>query len=227
MANHISIDTVYQRVLALANKEQRGYITPQEFNLFANQAQLEIIEQYLYDINQFSRVPGNDTDYSDMLDLLNDKLNIFKEHITSVALSSGKFTLPNDLLKLGQVIVNNYEADQIEPTTLRLMQNAPLFNEISMNPVYILLDNEIQIYGSDMVEYTYIRKPDVVSWGYVVIGEKAMHDPNNTVNFELHPLEETELVYKILTLAGITLNRQDLSSMGVAMQSAKIQQEKI
>ena len=29
----VSIDTVYQRVLTLANKEQRGYITPQEFNL--------------------------------------------------------------------------------------------------------------------------------------------------------------------------------------------------
>ena len=37
----VSIDTVYQRVLALANKEQRGYITPQEFNLLANQAQME------------------------------------------------------------------------------------------------------------------------------------------------------------------------------------------
>ena len=29
----ISIDTVYQRVLALANKEQRGYVTPLEYNL--------------------------------------------------------------------------------------------------------------------------------------------------------------------------------------------------
>ena len=51
----ISIDTVYQRVLALANKEQRGYITPQEFNLLANQAQVEIFEQYFYDINQFNK----------------------------------------------------------------------------------------------------------------------------------------------------------------------------
>ena len=32
----VNIDTIYQRVLATANKEQRGYITPQEFNLFAN-----------------------------------------------------------------------------------------------------------------------------------------------------------------------------------------------
>ena len=30
----VSVDTVYQRVLALANKEQRGYITPQEFKVF-------------------------------------------------------------------------------------------------------------------------------------------------------------------------------------------------
>ena len=31
----VNIDTVYQRVLAIANKEQRGYITPQEFNLYS------------------------------------------------------------------------------------------------------------------------------------------------------------------------------------------------
>ena len=38
----VNIDTVYQKVLAIFNKEQRGYITPQEFNLFANRAQLDL-----------------------------------------------------------------------------------------------------------------------------------------------------------------------------------------
>ena len=42
----VNVDTVYQKVLALANKEQRGYITPQEFNLMANKAQLEIFDSY-------------------------------------------------------------------------------------------------------------------------------------------------------------------------------------
>ena len=51
----ISVDTVYQRVLAILNKENRGYMTPQEFNLMANQAQIEIFEQYFYDLNQFNR----------------------------------------------------------------------------------------------------------------------------------------------------------------------------
>ena len=62
----VSIDTVYQRVLAILNKENRGYVTPQEFNLFANQAQLEIFEQYFFDLNQYSRLPKNDTEYSDL-----------------------------------------------------------------------------------------------------------------------------------------------------------------
>ena len=66
----VNVDTVYQRVLALANKEQRGYITPQEFNLFAHQAQMDIFEQYFYDLNQFRRVPGNDSKYADMVDTL-------------------------------------------------------------------------------------------------------------------------------------------------------------
>ena len=61
----VNIDTVYQRVLILANKEQRGYITPQEFNLYANQAQMEIFEQYFYDLDQFSRTPSNSQKYLD------------------------------------------------------------------------------------------------------------------------------------------------------------------
>ena len=51
----VSVDRVYQKVLAIANKEQRGYITPQEFNLFADHAQKEIFEQYFYDLSQLKR----------------------------------------------------------------------------------------------------------------------------------------------------------------------------
>ena len=46
----VNIDTVYQKVLVLSNKEQRGYITPQEFNLLADKAQLEIFNSYFHDI---------------------------------------------------------------------------------------------------------------------------------------------------------------------------------
>ena len=75
----ISVDRVYQTVLALANKEQRGYITPQEFNLFANHAQNSIFEQYFYDLNQFYRIPSNNSVISDPRDIIEEKVSVFKE----------------------------------------------------------------------------------------------------------------------------------------------------
>lgn len=97
----VSVDTVYQRVLAILNKEQRGYITPQEFNLFANQAQLDIFEQYFYDINQFGRLSGNDTEFSDMLNILNEKINIF-ETTSDMVWSNDYWTVPANLYRIIQ-----------------------------------------------------------------------------------------------------------------------------
>ena len=89
----VNIDTVYQRVLAIANKEQRGYITPLEFNLLANQAQLDVFEQYFYDRNQTARGPGNSTHYSDVDSMLDEKISIFEAQVNSLA-------IPADLYRL-------------------------------------------------------------------------------------------------------------------------------
>ena len=42
----INVNEVYQTVLYILNKEQRGYVTPAEFNSLARQAQLDIFEKY-------------------------------------------------------------------------------------------------------------------------------------------------------------------------------------
>ena len=117
----ISVDTVYQKVLALANKEQRGYITPQEFNLFADQAQMEIFEQYFYDINQFKRIPGNNHAYSDMVSNLQEKIDLFQKYIPNAHINNvwGDIALSTvipDLYRLGRVKVTyrGYDAQTAE-----------------------------------------------------------------------------------------------------------------
>jgi len=70
----IFIDTVYQRVLALANKEQRGYITPQEFNLLAGKAQNDIFEMYFHDYKTALLSPGNQSKTSDDIDTIREKI---------------------------------------------------------------------------------------------------------------------------------------------------------
>ena len=42
------INSVRNTVMAAADKNNFGYITPDDFNLYAKQAQLDIFEDYFY-----------------------------------------------------------------------------------------------------------------------------------------------------------------------------------
>jgi hypothetical protein len=235
----VNIDTVYQTVLAIANKEQRGYITPQEFNLFANQAQMEIFEQYFYDKNQFSKIPGNSTEHSDMLDLLKEKISIFKRSLNvPISNTTGKGMLPLGIYRLGNVFnqaYGNYKLEQIDESELKNIENS-IIAPTQENPVFVTSGGGANTYNNIITVYpvgpfafvkvTYVRRPSVVNWGYNVVDEHALHDITTSQDFELHGSEETSLIMKILSLAGIALKDTTLYQVGEATEVKKIQQEK-
>jgi len=74
----INVNTVYNTVLSILNKEQRGYITPDEFNKLATQVQLEIFENYFEDMNQQLRVPQTNNEYANRQKNIDDCISIFK-----------------------------------------------------------------------------------------------------------------------------------------------------
>ena len=217
----ISVDTVYQRVLAILNKEQRGYVTPEEFNLFANQVQLDLFEQYFYDINQFGRLHGNDTEYSDMLDNLNEKISEF-EKTSNLSYSAGYFSAPSDLYRVGTVIYSNKEVERINKNEYLYISQAPLAKPTDSRPVYIKDNNGFKVYGSNVfdnsktVSLNYIKKPSNVTWNYSTVLGNAQYKATGSVNFELHPSEETDVVINILALCGIEI--RDLSIYQLAVQ---------
>ena len=223
----VIIDTVYQRVLSIGNKEQRGYITPQEFNLFANQAQMEIFEQYFYDLNQFDRVPGNETLYGDMRDNLDEKISIFQTNATQ---QPGN--LPADMYRLGTILdPTGRDVDKVSRKEASYIENNSLVDptHLSRYVWYYDGENSFEVVGTTTTaNFTieYVRAPNPVSWGYVVVNHKAMYDPTSSNHFELHASEQSELVNKILSYAGVAMKDPQVSGSGMAMEAQKIQQEK-
>ena len=250
----VKIDTVYQRVLALANKEQRGYITPQEFNLFANQAQMDIFEQYFYDINQRERIPGNKDSYADISALLEEKIDVYFKTAGLTAINLGtasnpgkknQFNIPSDCYKISEVRyvrkvpgkgLMRQEVERMTYKNFNLVRLSPLTSPTPSRPIYYQKDNRIIVHPNaavrGFIDHTvnvgYIRKPKKVNWTYVVVGEKALSNPSadDYQDFELHPSEETKLVIKILGLAGITLKDPALYQIAGAEDNKNIQQEK-
>ena len=74
----------------------------------------------------------------------------------------------------------------------------------------------------------YIAKPATVKWTYNVVNDNALYNASasDAQNFELHESEETELVYKILELAGISLNKPGLVQLAGQEDLQGIQNEK-
>ena len=242
----INIDAVYQKVLAIANKEQRGMITPQEFNLFADQSQMTIFEQYFYDINQFKRMPGNNTNHSDMVSLLDEKIALFKiekgiedgNSLNDFAWNDINLTneVPN-LYRLDTVRVvyenqNAVNAELISLKDLALIAEGPLTRYTKKRPVYTRYStdnnpNRLKIYPlylTSKVEISYIKKSKP-SWAYVIVADQALYNSTASVNFELHPSDENNLIFKILELAGISMG-SDLYQIGIQEDLKEIQQQK-
>ena len=225
----VSVDTVYQRVLAILNKEQRGYLTPAEYNLFANQAQLDIFEQYFYDLNQFSRLPGNSTEYSDMVDILEEKISIF-ETSGSTTYANNYWPEPTDLYRLGSVIYNGSEVEHVNKNEYLYVTSSPLSKPTDDFPIYTRDASGIKVYGTSEittgVTFQYVKKPVKVIWNYTEVNGEALYDANGAVDFELHEAEETDLVIKILQLAGVLIKDPSVYQIGSTEEAKDVQQEK-
>lgn len=233
----VSIDEVYQRVLAVVNKEQRGYVTPIEFNLLANQAQLDIFEQYFYDLDQARRKPSEETSFSDMPELIKNKFAPF----TTVLSVLGGTTFPTNY-RTGRIFVSvgapgvNYEAKLTDINEVRNLLDST-FHRIGMekNPLFVESNTpgrDIEVYNHTGLTTTgitceVITKPGKVEWGYDVVAEKALYNASRATNFQLHESEETNIVLKILELSGIIIQDPNIVQYADQEGIKKIQQEKI
>ncbi len=150
----INVNTVYQTVLLILNKEQRGYMTPVEFNKTGAQAQLEIFETYFDSLNQQIRIPQTDTDFSDRVLNLDEKISLFKEFGNATSISSSNvFNLPQQFSGSGQIATTTLPAATAGATTAYVIQTATASQiangvvEIFANGV-LVADNLYQISGT-------------------------------------------------------------------------------
>ena len=245
----VNINNVYQKVLALANKEQRGYITPQEFNLFADHAQLGIFEQYFYDLEQRQRGIGNELDYGDIISGIEEKISMFERFDALVGVQGDGQALISsnisNLHKLGSVRVKYGTdakfriADKIQQNELSKYENSPLAAPSKSNPVYTKFSSpgdsiKIKIYPwtagtGDGATVNYIAKPTSPNWTYIISNAgKALYNPNGVghKNFELHASEENNLVINILQLAGVAIKDFNLVQAAGGEEATTIQQQK-
>ena len=232
----INVNTVYQTVLLILNKEQRGYMTPTEFNSVATQVQLEIFEKYFDDLNQQLRVPQADTDYADRQENIDEKLAIFKTFGDATYTTVGGlsyFVLPGldaygsfvDFYRLGNVLYNDEKVVQrLDRHEFYYANQSKLTKPSTINPAYLYENQKLFVKPTsiiDRIKVDYIRKPSNIVWAFDVGGlGQYQNIAANSVDFELHESEQSEVILKVLLYAGIVIRDPQIVQAAAAQVQA-------
>ena len=180
----INVNTVYTTVLSILNKEQRGYLTPYEFNQLANQVQLETFENFFEDYNQYIRMPKTDVEFASRMDHIMEEFQVFEKTGPSITIPAGSaqtdniYNQPSDLHRFGSAIFNK----GLNSPPIEIMSNreynsiklSPLTQPTTNFPVAKYQQDKLTIfpssapYASSDVTFNYIRKPSIPRWGYYV-----------------------------------------------------------
>jgi len=224
----INVNTVYRTVLLILNKEQRGYLTPDEFNKIASQVQLEIFRSYIDDYNQLSRTQQPEATYADRISLLQEKISIFEKTITTNISGPSPISLPTDLYKIGSIVHNGVnELQKIQKSELYTLNQSPLTAPTIKYPVYYTEGNTcvfIPITTGTLTR-NYIKVPADVVWNFTIPSGQNYYeyDPSGSIDFEIHVSEQTEVILKILLYAGVVIEDPSI----VQAAAAQVQKQEI
>ena len=190
----INVNTVYTTVLSILNKEQRGYLTPDEFNKIATQVQLEIFEKFFEDYNQYLRMPKTDVEFASRVDHILQEFQVFEETENAFDQTNNVYTQPTGLHRFGSASwnkgVNSPPIEILSNRDYNEMKLSPLTQPTNNFPVAKYQKDKLTVFPSELasdkadVTFNYIRKPKDPRWGFTVgsLGQ-YIYDPNPLITF--------------------------------------------
>ena len=225
----INVNTVYTTVLSILNKEQRGYLTPDEFNKIATQVQLEIFEKFFEDYNQYIRMPKTDVEFASRMDHIMEEFQVFEKTEfadNTTPPTSNIYDQPTDLHRFGSAFwnkgTNSPPIEIVSNRDYNQLKLSPLTQPTNNFPVAKYQQDKLTVFPSPTafantdVTFNYIRKPLDVVWAYSSgsLGQ-YIYEPTNTgagiipttgsVNFEISESQQTEVILEILKYSGIVI----------------------
>ena len=214
------LDSVYQTVQGLMNKEQLGYLKPIHFNLFADLAQRKEYNQLFTDLKVNVRKQNWHLNGKDMADLAEHHKQLLEhlsdvETITGVAetsLSDVRFTIPSGVEFIKGVFVAGLKGKDITKVSyseFKLLQRNIYASPTECSPLCAKVGNELRVLPITLLglEIQYLRTPKTPKWTFIEYDGKPMFNATATdfQDFDLPKYSKDRLIISIAEMAGVTI----------------------
>ncbi len=234
----ISVDKVYRKVLAILNKESRGFLTPDEFNRIGSQVQLDLLDKAFHDYNRaVSRetVGRGAQGYGDIPKKIQDRIDPFYT-TNDITLVSGVGALPtvtvddytrSNVYNIVRVTtqdnnsLNITEVDRIEKSKLTYLLSSPLTSPSTTFPIYYITGENINVNPTTLTTIT----SDPVWNSQADTNGALTYTATGSTDFTLHSSSEVDLVLGILRYTGVIIKDPSVIQAIGQETATKVQQE--
>jgi len=243
-----SVSVVYNTLKDLANKEQKGFVTPSVFNNFAQLAQINVFRK-IYDssseglVKRLRRIDEG-RNFSKLNNAKED-LSVFAKTM-NIGRVNGVFQKPDDMIYLigvttiGSVIMNQSTRTNIEvvydESKIDHILKSDLSAPSASHPI-ALVSGDIEVFPTTIsnIRVSYYKYPQGIvpttgaksvslpSYGYTTTNGVNINNPATSIDFELPDHYVPELVSELAKLIGINLRDKDVYTYG---QSEEIKKAK-
>ena len=245
------INSVRNTVLSILNKNNYGYISPADFNLFAKQSQLEVFEEYFSEYNNVVNLENlrkSGINYADQRKPIEEAMEVFAltSTLTQVAPATNRFFLPSitttgfDYFMINKIMcydasvsprVFKGEAEKVTHNKITMLTTSNLTAPTEQYPAYTQEGGVLTVYPSTInlpneVDANYFRYPKDPKWTFVSLtGGEPVFDQSQPdyQDFEVPAEDEYKLVTKILQYAGMSIREIMAVQFGAAEEQKQSQ----
>jgi hypothetical protein len=231
----MNVNDMYRICQFAVNKAQNGYLTPSEFNLTINQAQVSYQDYLLGEFQQYQYGrPQARISYSQNQNIRQRLTPLIAETTLTINNTSGQSPYPVDYLQTDAIITPAFKRVRYaQQDTLYSYYNSEI-DPIATNPIYLLEPAGFQFYpvtlGSAIL--TYVKNAPEIVWAYTTVSGRPVYAPTQTgvgvtpttgtVQPVWDDVDLLEIISRALKLIG--LNLQDGQVQQYANQVTQIGQ---
>jgi len=215
----MTIDEVYKFINFIVKKSNAGgYVTPSEFNLLINRAQI----QY------FNKLYGNQNDYRydrpvpkisyAVTEKISNSLSPFLSDKTTVTIdANGQCTTPTDMIQMVAVTkeVSGKENEITRVEQDRVANNLSSYYDAPDTefPIYAQLRTKLQFYPKTLASASviYLKKPTNMAWAFTTVSGRYVYDSLLSVQPLWSDVDMNEVMYIALSYIGVNLKDQEVS----------------
>jgi hypothetical protein len=211
----MNVNDMYRICQFAVNKAQNGYLTPSEFNLTINQAQVSYQDYLLGEFQQYQYGRSQARINYSQNENIRQRLSPLITNTTLTINGSGEAAYPADYVQADTVITTDFKRVRFaQQDSLYSYYNSEI-DPIATNPIYLLEPTGFQFYpvtlGSAIL--TYVKDAPEIIWGYNSISGRPVYDPapyNPSINTgSQQPVWDNvdllEIIARALKLIGLNL----------------------